>query len=102
MNKFTYQAIFNKDGWMRYISHLDLLRLFARAARRANFKLYLTQGFNPHPVIRVKRALKLGLVGKDQEVEFVLSQRLKADEFKDRLAEELPQGINIEEVVTKT
>ncbi|NQT90278.1 MAG: DUF2344 domain-containing protein [Candidatus Omnitrophica bacterium] len=83
---------------MRYISHLDLMRLFNRAARRADFDLYLTKGFNPHPVVRIKDALKLGLTGKDQIGEFVLTERLEKEEFKDRLNSQLPSGIGIEKV----
>lgn len=96
--RITYYVTFNKDGWMRYISHLDLMRLFARAARRANFKLYLTKGFNPHPVIRIKRALKLGQTGRGLEAEFVLVEGLGSEEFKRRLTEQLPEGIEIEKV----
>jgi len=83
---------------MRYISHLDLMRLFARAARRADFRLCLTKGFNPHPVIRIKRALKLGLTGKDQEAEFVLAEYIDTESFKRRIIEQLPDGIEIERV----
>ncbi|NQT96068.1 MAG: DUF2344 domain-containing protein [Candidatus Omnitrophica bacterium] len=80
---------------MRYISHLDLMRLFQRAVRRADFRLYLTKGFSPRPLIRIKNALKLGLVGKDQEAEFILEESLEPDEFNKRLSEQLPDGIEI-------
>ena len=96
--KVIYKVIFDKDGWMRYISHLDLMRLFSRALRRAGFKLYLTKGFSPHAVIRIKNALKLGLIGRDQEAEFVLEEELRADLFKSRLIKELPDGISIKKV----
>ena len=96
--KVTYRVIFDKCGWMRYISHLDLVRLFNRALRRAGFKFYLTKGFNPHPVIRIKKALKLGLVGKDQEADFVLTERIEKDEFMRRFSGQMPEGIVIKEV----
>jgi len=95
VDKRTYRIIFNKTGWMRYISHLDLMRLFSRAARRAGFGLYLTQGFNPHPLIRIKRALKLGLEGKGEEAEFVLTENITTADFGQRLKEQLPEGIEL-------
>jgi len=95
MQKFTYCITYNKLNWMRYISHLDLMRLFHRALRRAGFKPYLTKGFNPRPVIRIRKALKLGLVAEDQEAEFVLSEHVRPGEFRKRLEEELPEGIEI-------
>jgi len=83
---------------MRYISHLDLMRLFQRAARRAEFKLYFSQGFNPRPILRIKNALKLGLTGQDQEAELVLSEHVEAEGFRERLIAQMPDGIEIEKV----
>jgi radical SAM-linked protein len=74
------------------------MRLFARSARRANFRLYLTQGFNPHPLIRIKKAIKLGIEGINQEAEFVLTERIDADSFKKRIMEHVPEGIEVENV----
>ena len=83
---------------MRYISHLDLMRLFSRALRRAGFNLYLSKGFNPRPIIRIKDALKLGLKGENQKGEFVLSEKISADEFRERIEKQLPEGITVKDV----
>lgn len=99
--KITYSALFSKTGWLRYISHLDLLRLFNRALRRADFKLYLSKGFNPRPVIRVKKALKLGIEGKGEEAEFLLEENIDPLDFKERFNKQLPEGVEIEKVEVK-
>ena len=96
--KASYNITFDKEGWMRYISHLDIMRLFTRAMRRAEFSLYFTKGFNPHPIVRIKKALKLGLTGKSQEAELILSEDISPEEFKQRLCEQLPAGINVRDV----
>jgi len=93
--KFTHSVLFNKTGFMRYISHLDLMRLFNRALRRAGFKLYLTKGFNPRPIVRVNNALKLGIEAKDQQAEFVLEELVSREVFIERLNSQLPEGIRI-------
>ena len=93
--KFTQAILFSKTGLMRYISHLDLMRLFSRALRRTGFKFYLTQGFNPRPVVRIKNALKLGLEATDQQVEFELEELVDKKTFIARLNHELPNGILI-------
>ena len=80
---------------MRYISHLDLMRLFNRALRRAGFKFYLTKGFNPRPVVRVNKALKLGIEAQDQQAEFILEELVDKKTFISRLNHELPDGILI-------
>lgn len=83
---------------MKYISHLDLLRLFGRAARRAELPLLLTEGFNPHPKIKIEPALKLGLESDDLRLEVVLNEKISPDKLKTRLVKELPAGIEIAEV----
>jgi radical SAM-linked protein len=91
--KYTYPVLFDKTGPMCYISHLDLMRLFSRALRRTGFKFYLTKGFNPRPVVRVKNALKLGIEATDQQVEFELEELVDKKTFIARLNHELPDGI---------
>jgi len=93
---------FAKKGTMRFISHLDLMRLFMRALRRAELPVKMTEGFSPHPKISLKRALKLGVESENEEATFVLRQPLTAEEFKERLQNQLPEGIYIREVYSET
>ncbi|MDD4910341.1 MAG: TIGR03936 family radical SAM-associated protein [Candidatus Omnitrophica bacterium] len=89
---------FYKRGKIKYISHLDLVRLFARAARRAGLPLYLTKGFSPRPKIVFKRALRLGLESDNEECSIYLNEPIRADEFKGKLNACLPEGVNVLEV----
>lgn len=97
---FMYRVNFRfaKKGRMRFISHLDLMRLFTRAFRRADFPLKITEGFNPHPKFSIKRALKLGLESENEEATVVLKEVIKAQEFEERLQKQLPEGIKVKEV----
>ena len=92
---------FAKRGSMRFISHLDMMRLFGRASRRANLPILLTRGFNPHLKISIKRALKLGLTSENEEAVFYLSGSTEPGEFKRRLQEQLPEDIHIKEAILK-
>jgi len=83
---------------MRYISHLDLMRLFMRAMRRADLPLKMTEGFSPHPKLSIKRALKLGVESDNEEASIVLTQTVSPQDFKNRLQRQLPQGIQIKNV----
>ena len=78
---------------MRFISHLDLMRLFSRAARRAELPLFISKGFSPHPKISIKRALKLGIESDNEEAEIILTKSVPLDEFCRRMNEQLPEGI---------
>lgn len=82
---------------MRYISHLDLMRLLMRAMRRAQMPLKISEGFNPHPKLSIKRALKLGVESENEEASVVLREFLSPIDFKERLAAQLPEGIIIRE-----
>jgi len=86
---------FAKKGVMRFISHLDLMRLFTRALRRAEFPLKMTEGFSPHPKFSIKRALKLGLESDNEEAVVILKEKINPEEFKQRLQQQLPVGIEI-------
>ncbi|MBU1090988.1 MAG: TIGR03936 family radical SAM-associated protein [Candidatus Omnitrophica bacterium] len=90
--------IFSKKGMMRYISHLDLMRLFMRALRRADLPIKLSEGFSPHPKLSIKRALKLGVESENEEASILLKEEIKSDEFKNRLQRQLPEGIEIKDV----
>lgn len=89
---------FSKRSLIKYISHLDLMRLFMRALRRADIPVKITEGFSPHLKFSIKRALKLGLESDNEEAALVLTQFIAPEEFKQKLQKQLPQGIFIKEV----
>jgi radical SAM-linked protein len=82
---------------MKYISHLDLMRLFMRAMRRAQLPIKMTEGFSPHPKLSIKRALKLGVESENEEASIALKEVITADDFIRRLSPQLPEGIEIKD-----
>ena len=52
---------FSKTGQAKYISHLDINRVFARTFARAGVKIWFTEGFNPHPYMSFSLPLSLGV-----------------------------------------
>ncbi len=95
-------VLFLKKGEMKFVSHLDLLRLFQRAVRRAGLPVTVTKGFNPHPKFSIKRALKLGIESEDEAAVFYLDNFIEPAEFKDRLNKQFPKGIEIKDAKTDT
>ncbi|MFC1590211.1 TIGR03936 family radical SAM-associated protein [Candidatus Omnitrophota bacterium] len=89
---------FSKSGEMRYISHLDLVRLFHRASRRAGIPVTITKGFSPRLKISIERALKLGVESLEERAAFYLDERMDPGPFKDRLNANLPEGVRITDV----
>jgi len=94
--------VFTKINDMKFISHLDLMRLFSRAFRRADIPVKITEGFNPHPKFSIKQALKLGIESENEEATVVLTQSLAPLDFTQRLNSQLPEGIFIKSAVLKT
>jgi radical SAM-linked protein len=95
---FKYSFIFTKKGRMKYISHLDLMRLFQRALRRAEMPLKMSEGFSPHPKLSIKRALKLGIESENEEASIILLQQVPSEEFLKKLQQQLPEGIELKHV----
>ncbi len=97
MDIWEITARFKKDGMMRFISHLDFVRLIYRALRRAQIPFVMTEGFSPHPKVKFGQALKLGANG---EMAVIFFLRIKMDllEFKDKMNRQLNQDLRIIEI----
>jgi radical SAM family uncharacterized protein/radical SAM-linked protein len=92
---------FGKQGDMALVSHLDLVRLFDRAIRRAAIPISFTGGFHPGPRISFANALSLGVSSSAEIAEFDLTQPIEIETFRQRLLAQLPDNIpiyHIEEV----
>lgn len=90
-----YAVTFYKEGLMRFISHLDLLRLFKRSFKRADIQLQYSQGFHPHPKMSFAQPLSLGYTSSCEVLEFETTTADAPDELMKRLNEVLPQGVGI-------
>jgi radical SAM-linked protein len=95
---YKLSFVFTKKGAMKYIGHLDLMRLITRAMRRADLPLKMTEGFSPHPKLSLKRALKLGVESEAEEASIVLKVPVTQEEFMDKLNYCLPEGIKVTDV----
>lgn len=80
------RARFRKGERARHISHLDVLRYWERAMRRAGLPLCYSQGFTPHPKIAFAAPLPLGFTGEAEIMEALLGERVPLDRFAADLA----------------
>ena len=71
---------FAKYGPLRFTGHLDVLRFFQKAIRRAGLDVVYTHGFNPHQVMSFAAPLGVGLcsVGEYMDVEIASSEEAPA------------------------
>ena len=78
-----------------FISHLDLVRLFQRALRRAGLPVTITKGFSPRLKVSITRALKLGLESHCEEAVISMDEPVDAKRIIDLMNEQLPEGVMI-------
>ena len=86
---------FAKQGALRYTGHLDLHKLWERAARRAELPLAYSQGFHPQPKIYIAAALPLGFSSRCEVMDMRLESDIPLDGLREKLQNTLPTGIQV-------
>ena len=90
------RALFEKTGNAVWISHLDLMRLFQRAFKRAGLNLTHTQGFNPRPSVSIALPLSVGVESHCELLDFDLEgDAVSCEEICARLNEALVAGVKV-------
>jgi radical SAM-linked protein len=86
---------FSKQGALRYTGHLDLHKLWERAARRAELPLAYSQGFHPQPKMNIAAALPLGFSSRCEVMDMRLEHDIPLDGLQEKLQQTLPTGIRV-------
>jgi radical SAM-linked protein len=89
---------FQKLGALRYTGHLDLHKLWERAARRAELPLAYSQGFHPQPKMNIAAALPLGFSSRCEVLDMRLEHDIQLDGLVEKLQATLPTGIQVTSV----
>ena len=95
MENTTLRLQYTKTGNMKFISHLDVNRLFLRALRRAGFKPRYSEGFHPHPKFSFALPLSLGHESICELVDITLESAVFPREMMDRMNAVLPKDFQI-------
>ncbi len=84
---------FGKLGSMTLISHLDLLRLWERAIRRAQLPIAFSGGFHPSPRISPASALPLGMASEGEIIDLEFYQAVAPETVLEQLRQQLPSEL---------
>lgn len=87
-----------KLGSMALLGHLDLVRLFDRALRRAGLPIAFTGGFHPGPRLSPANALPLGATSSGEVVDFELTRAIAPADFLQQLSDQLPPEIPLYDI----
>ncbi len=91
----NYVLKYSRDERVKYISHLDFVRMFHRAVRRSGLEMTFSCGFNPHPVMTVACPLPVGMTADGELLSIGIEGGISPEEVKDRLNRVLPPGFSI-------
>ena len=91
----NYFLRYEKTENAKYVSHLDFVRMFGRALRRAHLPMAYSEGFNPHPLLGFALPLSVGYTSECEILEISLTENLSPSEIMDRLNAVLPWGVKI-------
>ncbi|HOE26374.1 MAG: DUF2344 domain-containing protein [Candidatus Aureabacteria bacterium] len=94
MHRVTY----SKEGLIRFISHLDLIRLWHRAFRRAGLPVRMSRGFTPHPSVSFGPPLPLGVAGQREMLDVAFDVGCDLSGARERLQQALPAGVRVVEL----
>lgn len=91
----NYYLIYEKTENAKYVSHLDFVRMFGRAMRRARLPIAFSEGFNPHPLLGFALPLSVGYTSECEILEITLTEPISPKEIMVALNAVLPQGVRI-------
>ena len=89
---------FTKTGPVKFIGHLDVMRYFQKALRRAGFAMKLTEGFSPHPVMSFAAPLALGDTSECEYMDVELLSVTHSDEMLAALNAVMAEGIEVRSI----
>lgn len=91
----TYRFCFEVRGVSKFLSHLDILKLFNRALMRAGLPVAYSEGFNPHPKISFGPPRGVGIEGLAEWCELQLKEEMPTAELLARLNAALPGSVQV-------
>lgn len=95
MDFTNYRLTFEKKGSARFISHLDLTRVMARALKLSGLPVWYTEGFNPRIYMTYGMPLSLGVTGLRELLEIRLVEDVPFPEIVEKLNARLPGDVRI-------
>ncbi len=80
---------------MKFIGHLDVMRYFQKAMRRAEIPIAFTQGFSPHMIMSFANPLGVGLTSDGEYFDIELTEPIASREAVRRLNEVMAEGMEV-------
>ena len=86
---------FSKHGVLKFIGHLDVMRYFQKAIRRAGIDIAYSAGFSPHQIMSFAAPLGVGLESNGEYMDIEVHSLTSTKEFVDTLNAQMVDGIEV-------
>ena len=90
-----YIIKFLKDEKVKYVSHLDTVRMFGRTMRRSGITMSMSQGFNPHPIMTFANPIGIGISSNSELALIGVDEEISPRDLAISLNEHLPGGFKV-------
>lgn len=90
---------YTKTEHFKFIGHLDLMRYFQKAVKRAGLDIAYSQGFSPHQLMSFAAPLALGVTSEGEYFDAEFNSLVSSDEFVKRLNEQMTEGVMVKDVI---
>ncbi|MBW1996854.1 MAG: TIGR03960 family B12-binding radical SAM protein [Deltaproteobacteria bacterium] len=93
-----YRLTFSKTGGVRFLSHLETVRVFLRAFRRAGLRLVHSKGYHPLPRVTFATALPVGMESVHETIDLEVFEGHSPGKIREDVQRQLPEGLSILDV----
>jgi len=94
-----YRIFYSKMGDMRFVAHLDLVRMTQNFLRTTGLPLVYTQGFNVHPKLNFGPPLSIGVEGENEYFDIVLDKEISIADIHKSLTERMPVELQLKKII---
>ena len=86
---------FAKEGAMKFIGHLDIMRYFQKAIKRAGIDVAYSEGFSPHMIMSFAAPLGVGVTSTAEYFDMEINTPISGKEAVKRLNEVMVEGMEV-------
>lgn len=90
-----YRVKFSKNGPIKYIGHLDVMRYFQKAIRRAEIPIAYSEGFSPHQILSFAFPLSVGYTSEGEYFDMELTTEVNEADLIKQLNSQMADGIEV-------
>ena len=99
MGREIYRLKFIKIDRMKFIGHLDLLKLFQRTLKKSDLPIAYSEGYNPHQKVAFALPLSLGFSSEGEYVDIQFTEEIDVSKLQKVLNMHFPDGISVTKII---